>query len=70
MNYKITIDPYGKISVETSNTTGPNCLKLSELVRDATGGTLQSLQHKSEFYEPDEGTAHQHIDTSSLEQSA
>ena len=55
MNYKITIDPFGKISVETSNTTGPKCLKISELVRDATGGRVESLQHKTEFYEPDEG---------------
>lgn len=70
MKYKITINPIGKISVETSNTTGSKCLKISELVRDATGGRVESLQHKTEFYEPDEGASHDHFNNSSLEQTA
>jgi hypothetical protein len=69
MKYRICIDTDGKISVETSNTSGPSCLKVSELVRDATGGTLSSLQHKQEFYEPEGHLTQDQSQPQSLEQS-
>lgn len=70
MKYKISIDTHGKISVETSNTNGPRCLKVSELIRKATGGTLESLQHKPEFYESEDDIGQHQSESESLEQTA
>jgi Protein of unknown function (DUF2997) len=69
MKYRIKIDPMGKISVETSNTTGPRCLKLTEIVRNATGGTLESLTHKQEFFQPEGETTGEQFNSPDLEQS-
>jgi hypothetical protein len=70
MKYAITINPAGKISIETSETSGPRCLKITELIRTATGGTLESLRHKQEFFEPEGDATFQQFNTPDLEQSA
>lgn len=56
MNYKITIDPKGKIAVETSNMAGPRCTELSEAIRAALGAKLDSLQPTEEYFLPDPET--------------
>ena len=70
MKYSIKIDPAGKITVETSETSGPRCLKITEIVRTATGGTLESLRHKQEFFEPEGDSTNQQFNTPDVEQTA
>lgn len=52
-DFDITIHPDGRVELHVQGYKGKGCLEAMKVFEEVIG-SLQSLQHTSEFYEPEE----------------